>query len=80
LGNEFLKHTLSNILTKGVTRKTYQRVGIIKIIFMKNLQSKFKKFALPKESAKTIKGGNEITIPLANMLPITDPLRKKDKR
>lgn len=48
---------------------------------MKNLQSKFKKFELTKESTKTIKGGNEtVTISLANMVSITDPLRKKDKK
>ncbi|GAA4773617.1 MULTISPECIES: hypothetical protein [Flavobacterium] len=48
---------------------------------MKNLQSKFKQFELPKESIKKIRGGEDITsIPLLNLSLITDPLRKKDKK
>lgn len=48
---------------------------------MKNLQSKFKQFELPKESIKKIRGGEEaMSISPTSVILITDPLRKKEKK
>lgn len=48
---------------------------------MKKIESRFETFALPKETTKKIKGGENMeTYSSANTVAITDPLRKKDKK